>query len=34
MFLLLTDQNLLKCIQYIQKRGFALKWVDYAKAIA
>ena len=34
MFVGLTGQNLLNCIGYIQKSHFALKWVDYAKAIA
>ena len=27
-------QNLLNCMEYIQKSRFALKWADYAKAIA
>ena len=34
MFIGFTDQNLLNCMEYIQKSYFALKWVDYAKAIA
>ena len=35
MFIVLAGQNLLNCMgYYIQKSCFALKWFDYAKAIA